>query len=500
MIPYDELRYPGRFYPQASIERMAMLATLYGLESPPVQGCRVLELGCGEGGHLIPLAYVFAESEFLGVDLSEVSVGRAKDAAAQLGLKKLRFKTEDLGAFPADAGTFDYIIAHGVFSWIPPAIQEKLLEICSRHLSPKGVAYVSYNTYPAGHLRRIPRDLARFHTRHISDPRTKAQETRAILNFVISALPEGTMQRELLRRESAAYLQSEPLMVFDLLAETNEPMYFLDFIDQAAEYGLQYIAESDVQKMRTVHLPEEARKQLDAVSDRLLREQYLDFILGRGFRQTVLCRAGHDLDLEVTPQRMERLLVASSLRPQKVIEDLNSGEATEFRDAQGRTVSTSEALPKAIYSELGGAYPHSMCYRDLRARACERAGIELPLDSTTEAKLIRTLVSSFANGVAEFHVYEAPFQSEVTERPVASPLARYQATTDLPVVSMRLTSFALADPVLRQVLPLLDGSRDHQQLLAELRARLPASAVESCTAEQLKNALGTLAEYGMLVG
>jgi len=106
-------------------------------------------------------------------------------------------------------------------------------------------------------------------------------------------------------------------MVFDLLAETNEPMYFLDFIDQAAEYGLQYIAESDVQKMRTAQLPENARKQLDAVPDRLLREQYLDFILGRGFRQTLLCRAGHDLDLAVTPQRMEHFLVASSLRPQE---------------------------------------------------------------------------------------------------------------------------------------------------------------------------------------
>src|SRR3984893_4963459 len=110
MSSYDEFRYPGRVYPQASIERMAMLAALYGLEPPPVQGCRVLELGCGEGGHLIPLASVFPESEFLGVDLSEVSVGRAENVAAQLGLKKLRFKAEDLGVFPAGAGTFDYII------------------------------------------------------------------------------------------------------------------------------------------------------------------------------------------------------------------------------------------------------------------------------------------------------------------------------------------------------------------------------------------------------
>jgi len=153
MILYDELRYPGRFYPQASIERMATLATLYGMDPPPVQSCRVLELGCGEGGHLLPLAHAFPDSEFVGVDLSEVSIDRARNAAAQLGLEKVHFEAGDLGAFRADADTFDYIIAHGVFSWIPPAIQEKLLEVCSRRLAPRGVAYISYNTYPAGHLR-----------------------------------------------------------------------------------------------------------------------------------------------------------------------------------------------------------------------------------------------------------------------------------------------------------------------------------------------------------
>jgi SAM-dependent methyltransferase len=500
MISYDEIRYPGRFYPQASIERMAALATLYGIEPPPVRSCRVLELGCGEGGHLIPLAYVFPESEFVGVDLSEASIDRARNTAAQLGLKKVHFDRADLGAFPSDAGTFDYIIAHGVFSWIPPAIQEKVLEICSRHLAPQGVAYVSYNTYPAGHLRRIPRDLARFHTRHISDPRAKAQETRNILNFVISALPEGSINRELLRRESGAYLESEPLMIFDLLAEINEPMYFLDFIDQAAGYGLQFIAESDIQKMRTARLPEHIRKELDAVSDRLLREQYLDFIAGRGFRQTLLCRAGHNLNLEVRPQRAERLRVASFLKPTQPMTDVNNGETVEFRGTRGGTVSASEALPKAVYTELALAYPHALSYRDLRGRACERAGIELPQDPTIEAKLIRLLVSSFANGVAEFHVCEFPFQMKISDRPLASHVARLQAETELPVTSMRLISFTLPDPVLRQLLPLLDGSRDHATLLAELPGRLPASALEGFSAEKLNEALTKLAEYGMLIG
>jgi hypothetical protein len=65
---------------------------------------------------------------------------------------------------------------------------------------------------------------------------------------------------------------------------------------------------------------------------------------------------------------------------------------------------------------------------------------------------------------------------------------------------MRLTSFSMADPVLRQLLPLLDGSRDPHALLAELRTRVPAELLASFGAEQLKTALSTIAEYGLLVG
>jgi methyltransferase-like protein len=287
---------------------------------------------------------------------------------------------------------------------------------------------------------------------------------------------------------------SDPLLFFDALAEVNEPLYFLDFMEQAAAYGLQFVAESDIHRMRTARLPEAARAQLDAVPDRLLREQYLDFIHCRGFRQTILCRAGHDLDLNVTPERMERLMVAGSTRPATPIQDLASSELVEFKSAHGQTVSTHEALPKAVYLELGEAWPRALPYRELRQRVCRRAGIEGTLDLDTEAKLIRMLVSSLANALVEFRVHQPPFCTEVGERPVASVVARWEAQAEMPATSLLLTVAALKEPALRKLLPLLDGTRDHAALLGELR-----QSDSQITAEGLRTFLERLAECGMLL-
>ena len=489
---YDEFRYPGKFYPQASPERMAMLATLFGLKAPTVQTSRVLEVGCGEGGHLIPVAYVLKDSRCLGVDLSQASIARARENAARLGIGNLEFRALDLMEFPEDLGDFDYIIAHGVFSWIPPEVQDKLLEICSKHLSPTGVAYVSYNTFPAGHLRQITRDLMRFHTRHITDPETKVREAKRIVDFIISATPQPTLERELLRREAAIHKMSDPLLFYDALAEVNEPLYFLDFMEQAAAYGLQFVAESDIHRMQTARLPEHARVQLDAVPDRLLREQYLDFIHCRGFRQTILCRAGHDLDLNVTLERMERLMAASSARPSEPVDDLAAPDKVEFKTLQGQTATTHEPLPKAAYLELGEAWPRALPYVELRERVCRRLGLPA-LAPAEETKLIRLLVSSLINALVDFRVYQAPFCDRVSPRPLASPVARWEAAAHMPATSLLFGASPLKEPLLRELLPLLDGSRDHSSLLAALRREDP-----QVTAEALQKALEQLASYAML--
>ena len=498
---YDQVRYPGKFYPQATPDRLATLATLYGLEPAPVQNCRVLELGCGEGGNIIPLAYVFPESSFLGIDLSHSAVEYGQGLLHRLGLKNAELRALDMMDFPEDASKFDYIVAHGILSWVPEPVRQQMLEICARHLAPKGVAYISYNTMPGGYLRNYPRDLMRFHTRFVSDPATKTREARNVIDFVTSAIPGPTIERELLKREMKPYEGKDFFLFHNLLADVNDPIYFLDFMDAAAKCGLQYVSEANLSFMRTAQFPENVRQQLDNVPDRLMREQYLDFINARRFRQTVLCRAGHDLDLDVTPERMERMLISCWAKPAQPINDLHAPESVEFKHGPSGSAICSEPLSKAMFLALLEAYPRGMRFSELRREVCRRLGTDVSdLKPEDDARMIRMLVSSFANDVVEFHVHQFRYCTDVSEKPVANPVARLQAETGDSIVSMNLVGVGLPEGVFRSLVPLLDGTRDLQGLMIELGARLGPGGAKSVTPENVRRVMETLASYGVLVG
>jgi SAM-dependent methyltransferase len=497
---YDEVRYPGKFYPQASPDRLATLASLYGLEPASVENCRVLELGCGEGGNVIPLAYVFPKSKILGVDLSHSAVEYGQGLIQRLGLKNAELLALDIMEFPPDAGKFDYIIAHGILSWVPEPVRQEMLEICARHLAPKGVAYISYNTMPGGYLRNYPRDLMRFHTKFISDPTAKTREARNIIDFVVSAIPTPTIERELLKRELKPYEGKDFFLFHDLLADVNDPIYFLDFMDAASKCGMQYISESNLSFMRTANFPENIRQQLDNMPDRLMREQYLDFINGRRFRQTILCRAGHDLDLEVTPERMERMLISSWAKPVQPIADIHQPGKVEFRKGQSTPVICSEPMSKAMFLALGEEYPRGLRFSELRQEVCRRMGMDATaLTLEDDAKMIRMIVSSFANDVLELHVQRFTYCTRVSDRPVANPVARLQAEVGTTIVTMNLMSFALQEGLFRTLVTLLDGTRDFQGLMIDLHARLAGTEQESVTPENVRRVLETLASYGVLI-
>lgn len=117
---YDDVPYPSVPFPQTHPDRLATLATLFGMRTASVEGCRVLELGCGDGGNLIPMALVLPGSRFLGLDLAGEPIGRGRATINALGLRNVELRQEDLRAFDrsvdADLEPFDFIIGHGVYS------------------------------------------------------------------------------------------------------------------------------------------------------------------------------------------------------------------------------------------------------------------------------------------------------------------------------------------------------------------------------------------------
>jgi SAM-dependent methyltransferase/methyltransferase-like protein len=495
---YDDLPYPGTPYSQTHPDRLATLATLFGMTPAPVDRCRVLELGCGDGGNLIPMAFGLPESRFTGVDLAGSAIARGQQLIGQLALANIRIEHLDLMELGAAFGEYDYIIAHGLYSWVPPQVRERILEICKSRLAPQGVAFISYNAYPGGHLRDAIREMMRFHTRPATGAREQVRQARELLEFLVEAHPEQDAYSVFLRSELQSFLERKPEHFYhDELAEHNHRFYFHEFVRDAARQGLQFLSEARLLSMQSGAFPPEVIARIGAFSqnDDLVRQQYLDFLKLRTFRQSLLCHAGIRLEPAADPALVRTMFAAAEAQPASSDPDICSTSAEEFKYPSGGNMSTNHPLAKASMLHLGRLWPNAISFPELLRIARTLGGRNTAPLEEDAAWLSDMILRLYAANFLELHQYEPAFAGEPSERPVASLLARVQVQTSSSVTTLRHSSIEIADEAARQLLLMLDGTRNREQL----RLELGALAVNEVTSEQLERNLQTLAKRALLV-
>lgn len=469
---YDEVPYESHAFAQTHPDHLATVATLLGMRPKPVDGCRVLEVGCAAGGNLIPMAMGLPASTFMGVELSAVQSAQGQQMIGDLGLKNIELRQFDITAVGTSFGKFDYIICHGVYSWVPPHVQDHILRVCRENLAPQGVAYVSYNTYPGWHMRMMIREMMCYHAQHFSEPKMRTAQARKLLDFLADSTSRQNStygqqlkaEVEVLRRSQDSYLYHEHL------EPCNEPLYFHQFIDRARSKGLQYLGEAQLDVMLPANYPPEIAKVLQMLSaDDIHLEQYMDFLRNRMFRQTLLCHQHIVRNTGLRAEQLSAFHVGSAMRPKNAKLDLASTEAEEFQTADGLGVTIGEPLLKAALCHLAEVWPQAVAFNELRSIARGRLGGP-PVDANVQANDIQTLgrlllscYGTASDRLIELHVYPPRFSRAVAERPLASPLARLQARTNPLVTNLRHSSVGL-DSLGRQLLPHLDGHHDHASL------------------------------------
>ncbi|HEY8189159.1 MAG TPA: class I SAM-dependent methyltransferase, partial [Micavibrio sp.] len=181
---YDEVPYDSFCYKNTHPDHLYVIGKIFGMTPPDFRKGRTLELGCAAGGNLFPLALLYPEAEFVGVDLSAEEIAEANRHKAELGLKNITFLQKDITETDKEFGIFDYIICHGVFSWVPDIVREKILELCRNNLSPQGIAMISYNAYPGWHFVGAVRGMMKYHAQAFKTPAEKIMQSRALLTFL----------------------------------------------------------------------------------------------------------------------------------------------------------------------------------------------------------------------------------------------------------------------------------------------------------------------------
>ena len=255
LTPYDVVYYPGHSFPETHPDRLATMASYYGLESAPIDRCRILELGCGVGDNLIPIAHVYPATQFVGVDLSAHAIERGQKNIAALGLKNIELHNRDIMEIGQDGQIFDYIIAHGVYSWVPPAVREQMMVIYGKYLAPNGVAYVSYNAHPGSHLRDMVRDMMLFHIRDIKEPKQRIEQARSIAKFIAEASIKDSVYGAVLRDEFERISKmADEVLFHDDLEENSTPFLLHQVVGAAKRHGLQYLCDFDLLAARSPRL------------------------------------------------------------------------------------------------------------------------------------------------------------------------------------------------------------------------------------------------------
>ena len=474
---YDAVPYPGQPYRQTHPQWLAALAQLLSIPAPPPQSCRVLELGCCDGGNLIAMAVGLHNAKFVGVDYSPVQIEIGRKTVDHLKLSNVDLHALSILDIPSDWGPFDYILCHGVFSWVPAGVQEKILEICSTMLAPDGIAYISYNALPGWHLRGIVRDMMRYHALRFDSPERRIQEAKLILDFIAQhAVGSHAVAYSMFLKSEAEMLRKLPdhYLYHEHLEDHSEPFYFHEFVEHARGYDLEYLAEAALGSMAPTNFGPVADRALSAIATNLIElEQFMDFLGNRTFRETLLRHTGRAVaTYTIEPQSLGRLYITGKCRPQTQVVDLRPEKPVTFESYQNKhPITTSNPLLKAALLCLVNEFPGSISFDSLVERAQgQLLKVNVNAADTKRAAeqlgkaLLQLLTTS---SLLEISSLPACFTTTPGAKPLASSLARLQAETSMSMVTLRHDIATLGESE-SAVLKLLDGTRTTGEIAAVL--------------------------------
>ncbi|MBK9114392.1 MAG: methyltransferase regulatory domain-containing protein [Betaproteobacteria bacterium] len=460
---YDAIPYAAQSNALSHPAHLATVATLFGLAPAPVATCRVLEVGCSDGANLLPMAAVLPRARFVGCDVSPRAIATARAGAAALGLANVALVERDLAELTDEPAEYDYIVAHGIYSWVPAPVRDALLALAARRLARNGVLFVSYNVYPGCHVRQAAWEVLRHHVAAITDPPERVAAARA---FAALMAEPGAAQNEadaLLRHEFARVAAAtDSALAHDDLAVPNDPVYFHEFATHLARHDLAFVAEARLPAVGRAGLSPGMRALVGDMPP-LAREQYLDFARLSRFRQSVVCRADAGGGRPLDATRVADMHVAAAL---PLVRAAAEGKALA---AAAESADPNVRALRRVLQWLTGLAPRSVPVAEVADWQRRHA----PADAAGARPVTELLAEACLAGSVDLSVQPPAFVPVPSARPVASPLVRWQAARQSTVTNLRHETLRIDDATARALLPLLDGTRSHADLVAAYAATLP---------------------------
>ena len=461
---YEEMPYATFALRVADPNRLSAIARLHGVAVSAPNEASVLEIGCGTGTNLIHIAERYPRSRCVGVDISERHIAEGHKVASGSGVSNVELRCGDIRNAALGHGEFDYIICHGVYSWVAPSVRHDLLSAISSSLSENGIAFMSYNVLPGWRQRGVLRDIMQTGAVHRAlttgdeSPENRLDGAMELLRLVAEKRgAEGDLYGSYIREGLDRFQNAHPSYLFhEYLEEYNEPFLFSNFMHAAEMHGLQFLSEANPAMMSVDDLGEKVVDYIDGLgSDIVTREQCIDIFRNRMFRESVLCKSSHELKRDLKASVFTALHFVSDFRKSG-----EEGSEVVFSEAlTKRVVRTPQDEHSALLGMIGEVGYAGISFADLVGRFS--AAFPGRYD---ERAVMHGLVRLWRWGLLDVALERAPIRTEPSGNARVSRLARYQASVgERSVTSLQHRSCDLS-AVEREVIIASDGSRDFRDI------------------------------------
>lgn len=417
--------------PNTFPDHLALCTIWHNGRHSPLHRFHLTELGCGDGANLLPIAFYHPDSTFIGIDNAESELSRASEGARQIGLQNIQFVQPDVRDLePAEFAPCDYIIAHGLYSWVSDDTRESILQFCQNCLSPTGLAYISYNAQPGWASRGLVRDiLLRSRTVQQAAIEDKANKAMEVASQLLDTLPSRDYAyAALLADELQRVRDGKPFYVFhEYLEEFNEGFWLRDFVEHARQNDLNYVCDAQFSQWEG-QIPKELRLTLSQAGlDPIEQEETADLLCNRYFHASILCRSDAPREPRSHQEMFEHVYIASSLCAESDPFDLTEGVVELFIGAHDQEITLDVSITKAAVVLLAAQWPAGMQLKTLFQKAAKlliEHGCEV-LDKA-QTQLVEEMITLFEVGAINLRLKEPNFNMTTSEYPKIHALARYE--------------------------------------------------------------------------
>ncbi len=471
---YDKVPYKGAIIPNSYPGHLALCSLWHNGRHSPLQCFHLTELGCGDGANLLPIAFYHPDSTFIGIDNAESGLSRAREGARQIGLHNIQFIQKDICKIEqAEIVQSDYIIAHGLYSWVSDDIREAILQFCRNGLAPTGLAFISYNAQPGWASRGLVRNIllrsASVQQAAIEDKATKAIE---VATELLQAMPSRDYAYAVLLTEELERVRDgKPFYIFhEYLEEYNEGFWLRDFVEHARQDDLDYVCDAQFSQWEG-QVPKELKHSLSQAGlDPVEQEETADLLCNRYFHASILCRGDVSGDVPGEsmshPTLFEQVSIASSLSADSDPFDLTEGVVELFIGSHGQEITLDASIVKAAVILLAAQWPLGMHLNNLYQQTSRLLSEhEHNVLEDAQSQLTEELITLFEAGVIDLRLQQPDYNRGLPEYPKLHALARYEIGHRDALTTPYHLPISLNDQFL-EVVRFMDGNKSTKEIKA----------------------------------